>query len=387
MKVVSDLSDAALSEPSALSIGNFDGLHLGHQSILQKIIEQARRLRVRPAVLTFAPHPVHVLAPVAPKLISTLPQKIRLLENAGIDLVFIAKFDMSFAAMTPDAFIQNYLVNGLRAKVLCVGSNFTFGHRQAGTMETLKHWRREFEVIEVPSVSARGSVVSSTLIRQRVQEGKVSQACRLLGRWFELEGPIVPGAGRGRNVTVPTLNLAPENELIPHQGVYITRTEMDGGPWVDSITNIGTRPTFGGGAQTIETFVLHGSVPGETATSSGSSTPQSCCANKSDATFKLRRSSSAGFNLRIMPESIKVEIYSRPGCHLCDEAKAVIEPFIRRYSIDLKVTDVDSDSALRQAYGSEIPVIMINGTEAFRHRVDSGSLERKLKELWNKSTS
>lgn len=268
MKVVSDLSDAALNEPSVISIGNFDGLHLGHQSILRKVVERARGLRVRPAVLTFAPHPVRVLAPdVAPRLISTLPQKIRLLESAGIELLFIAKFDMSFAARTPEAFIQSYVVDGLRAKALCVGSNFTFGHRQAGTIETLKQWHHEFEVIEVPSVSTRGIVVSSTQIRQRIQEGKVSQACRLLGRWFELEGRIVPGAGRGRSVTVPTLNLAPENELVPHQGVYITRTEMDRGPWTDSITNVGTRPTFGGGAQTIETFVLQGSVPSETATS------------------------------------------------------------------------------------------------------------------------
>jgi riboflavin kinase / FMN adenylyltransferase len=268
MKVVSDLSDAALNEPSVISIGNFDGLHLGHQAILRKVVERARRLRVRPAVLTFAPHPVRVLAPeLAPKLISTLPQKIRLLESAGIELLFIAKFDMAFAALSPESFIQKYLVEGLRARALCIGSNFTFGHRQAGTIETLKLWREKFDVIEVPSVTTRGSVVSSTQIRRRIKDGKVSQACRLLGRWFEIEGRIVSGAGRGRKVTVPTLNLQPENELVPPQGVYITRTEIDGGPYVDSITNIGTRPTFGGGSQTIETFVLHGSVPAETTTS------------------------------------------------------------------------------------------------------------------------
>ena len=262
MKVVSDLSDAALNEPSVISIGNFDGLHLGHQAILRKVVERARRLRVRPAVLTFAPHPVRVLAPeMAPKLISTLPQKIRLLEGAGIELLFIARFDLTFAALTPESFIEKYLIEGLRAKALCIGSNFTFGHRQTGTIETLKQWRDKLEVIEVPSVSTRSTLVSSTQIRRRIQQGQVSRACRLLGRWFELEGRIVPGEGRGRNVTVPTLNLEPENELVPSQGVYITRTELDGGPLVDSITNIGTRPTFGGGAQTIETFVLQGSVP------------------------------------------------------------------------------------------------------------------------------
>ena len=268
MKVVSDLSDAALSVPCVLSIGNFDGVHLGHQSILRKVVERARSLRIQPAVLTFAPHPVRVLAPsAAPKLITTLPQKIRLLESAGIEMLFIATFDMAFAALSPGDFIQRYLVDGLRAKALCVGSNFTFGHRQLGTSETLKQWRHEFELIEVPSVSTRGIVVSSTLIRQRIQEGKVAQAGRLLGRWFELEGRIVPGAGRGRNVTVPTLNLEPENELVPHQGVYITRTDTGDGHSVHSITNIGTRPTFGGGDQTIETFVLQGGVSDGTTTS------------------------------------------------------------------------------------------------------------------------
>jgi riboflavin kinase / FMN adenylyltransferase len=267
MKLVSDLSDASLNEPSVMSIGNFDGLHLGHQAILKRVVEQARHRRIRPAVLTFAPHPVRVLAPdVAPKLISTLPQKIRLLESAGIELLFIARFDMEFAALTPEAFVRKYLVDGLRAKALCIGSNFTFGHRQAGTIETLKQWHDSFEVLEVPSVSIRGTLVSSTQIRRRIQEGKVSQTCRLLGRWFEIQGRIVPGEGRGRNITVPTLNLEPENELVPGQGVYVTRAEIDGGPYVDSITNVGTRPTFGGGNQTIETFVLGGVVPQQAAT-------------------------------------------------------------------------------------------------------------------------
>ena len=260
MKVVSGLSDAALSGPCVLSIGNFDGLHLGHRRILRTVVERARQLRVTPAVLTFDPHPVRVLAPqVAPKLISTLRQKIRLIESAGIDVLFIARFDMEFAALTPEAFVQRYLIDGLHAKALCVGANFTFGHKQAGTTETLRHGAK-FEVIEVPSVSFRGTVVSSTQIRNYVQSGDVSRAGRLLGRWLEIEGQIVSGDGRGRNVTVPTINLQPENELIPKQGVYVTRASVDSGPFVDAITNIGTRPTFGGTAQTIETFVLRGSV-------------------------------------------------------------------------------------------------------------------------------
>jgi len=262
MKVVSHLSDATPHGPCVLAIGNFDGLHLGHQRILRTVAERARKLRLRPVVLTFDPHPMRLLAPSqAPKLISTLDQKLRLIESMGIDLVFLARFDSEFAALTPDAFIQKYLVDGLRTRLLCVGSNFIFGHRQAGTVETLQRWRHEFELEEIIPVTSRGVVVSSTHVRQRIQEGRVSRACRMLGRWFEIEGRIAAGEGRGRNETVPTLNLEPDNELLPSPGVYITRTAMDSDIFVESITNIGTRPTFNGTSQTIETFVLNAPVP------------------------------------------------------------------------------------------------------------------------------
>ena len=261
MKVVSHLSDATASVPSVVTIGNFDGLHIGHQLILETVVERARQLRMCPAVLTFDPHPMRVLAPKqAPKLINTFQQKLRLIESMGIELVFTARFDSELAALTPDAFIRKYLIDSLRAKLLCVGSNFTFGHRQAGTVDTLQRWRHEFGLVEIPPVAARGIVASSTHVRRRILEGQVSRACRMLGRWFEIEGRIVSGEGRGRNVTVPTLNLEPENELVPRGGVYITRTAMDSGDFVDSITNIGTRPTFNGSSQTIETFVLHAPV-------------------------------------------------------------------------------------------------------------------------------
>lgn len=257
MKVLSGLPDGAASSPCALTIGNFDGLHLGHQFILSTVVEQARMLDLRPVVLTFDPHPVRILAPEhAPKLIATTEQKLRLMEAMGIEVVVTVRFDEQFAALTPDAFIEKYLVDGLQTKVLCVGSNFTFGHDQRGNIETLRSWRHKFDVVEIGAVMARGAVVSSTQIRQFIQEGQVSRACRFLGRWFETEGHIVEGAGRGRNVTVPTLNLEADNELIPRRGVYITRIALDSGYFQDAITNIGVRPTFGDSRETIETFVL-----------------------------------------------------------------------------------------------------------------------------------
>lgn len=265
MKVVSGLPDAAASGPCVLTIGNFDGLHLGHQRILRTVVEQARAIRLTPAVLTFDPHPVRVLAPhKAPQLITTRSQKLGLIAKAGIELVVTVPFDMEFAALSPQAFIQKYLVEGLGTKRLCVGRNFTFGSGQTGNIETLRAWRHEFELVEISPVSARGIVASSTNVRGRIQEGNVSRACRLLGRWFEIEGSIVEGAGRGRKVTVPTLNLESDNELLPRHGVYITRIAIDGGEFMDSITNIGTRPTFEEHRRTIETFVLRAAVPAVT---------------------------------------------------------------------------------------------------------------------------
>jgi len=262
MRVVPSLADAAPAEPSVVSIGNFDGLHLGHQAILKSVVERAQELGVRSVAMTFSPHPIRVVAPDrAPKLISTLDQKIRLIESTGIDLLFIARFDEAFSHLSPEEFIREYLEEGLQARSVCVGSNFNFGYRQSGTVATLKQWRGDLEVIEVPSVRVRGMVASSTRVRDLITAGRISTACRLIGRWFEIEGPIVCGSGRGHVVTVPTVNMKPENELLPKIGVYATRISLDGGVFEDPITNVGTRPTFNERELTVETFVFSGRVP------------------------------------------------------------------------------------------------------------------------------
>jgi len=267
MRVVSSLADAALARPSVLSIGNFDGIHLGHRAILERVVERARELRILPAAMTFDPHPISVLAPdKAPKLISTLDQRLRLMEQIGIQLTFVARFDRTFAQLSPEEFIQRYIVDGLQARTICVGSNFNFGQGGRGTVETLRQHRNEFEVLEIPPVTARGVNVSSTAIRKCVTDGDVSRAFRLLGRWFEIEGRIVSGAGRGRAVTVPTFNLEPQNELTPARGVYVTRLSLDGGSYLDSVTNVGVRPTFDENTLVIESYVLHDPVPATAAT-------------------------------------------------------------------------------------------------------------------------
>jgi riboflavin kinase/FMN adenylyltransferase len=262
MKVATSLADPDVSHHSVVSIGNFDGLHLGHQLILKTVVNRAKELGVRSVAITFSPHPIRVLSPDRPlRLISTLDQKIRLIESMGIDLLFLAHFDEAFSRLLPEEFIDKYLIQGFHARSVCVGGNFNFGYRGKGTIDTLRQFNQHFEIIEVEPVSVRGMLASSSAIRQLVSEGKVGRACRLLGRWMEIEGKIVSGAGRGRTMEVPTLNLQPANELIPKNGVYVTRISLDGSQPMNAVTNIGVRPTFNESDLTIETFVLKGEVP------------------------------------------------------------------------------------------------------------------------------
>jgi riboflavin kinase/FMN adenylyltransferase len=265
MKVATSLAEADVSHSSVVSIGNFDGLHLGHREILRTVQQRARELGATSVAMTFSPHPIQFLAPDrAPHLISTLEQKVRLLAETGIDLLFVARFDRAFSRLSPEHFIREYLIEGLKARAVCVGANFNFGYRQRGTVETLRGFKGFFDVIEVPPVRVRGTIVSSSRIRELVATGEVSAACRLLGRWVELEGNIVSGAGRGRTMEFPTLNLEPENELIPRVGVYVTRMALDNQRFMDAVTNVGFRPTFNETRLTIETFVLDRTMPEKT---------------------------------------------------------------------------------------------------------------------------
>lgn len=236
--------------PSAVTIGNFDGVHNGHREIMRRLVERARAENLTPVVLTFDPHPARVLAPErAPKLIATVAQRTRLMQAEGIEAVLLLPFSRELAKLSPEQFTTQILRNTLHARVVMVGDDFRFGHKQSGDVNTLR--QAGFEVLPVEPILGSGRRVSSSAIRELVRQGRVSRACRLLGAPFTLEGPVVSGHGIGHKQTVPTLNLAPENELLPANGVYVTLT---GG--LPSITNVGMRPTFNGGALTVETFLL-----------------------------------------------------------------------------------------------------------------------------------
>ncbi len=256
---------ATFGHTSVLAIGNFDGIHLGHQAILRATVERSRALNAVSTVLTFDPSPRKVLRPeTAPLRLSTNAQRMEWFNALGLEAVVVLPFTLDLARLSPAEFVEQILLRDLHIKAVLVGENFRFGHQQAGNVKLLSELgaKHGFNVVIVPPVVYRGEVVSSTIIRREVAAGDVSHAARLLGRPFVLTGDVVSGTGTGRRFTFPTLNLATEQELLPARGVYITRTCLDGETRSHrSVTNIGMRPTFNGSALSIETHLLDVQLP------------------------------------------------------------------------------------------------------------------------------
>jgi riboflavin kinase / FMN adenylyltransferase len=250
---------------TVVTIGNFDGVHLGHQEILRDVVARAAaadgrdaQKQLLPAVLTFYPHPARVLRPQqAPSLLETLPQRLADFAAMGIAAALVLQFDAVLAQASAEDFVRQYLVDTMRARAVLVGASFRFGHKQLGNVELLKELGRRsgFEVFIVAPVIDGGDVVSSTAVREAVRGGRVEDARRMLGRPFALAGEIRTGTGQGRKLVVPTLNLATEQETLPKTGVYVTETVLAGGTY-RSVTNIGVRPTFDGKRLAIESHLF-----------------------------------------------------------------------------------------------------------------------------------
>jgi riboflavin kinase / FMN adenylyltransferase len=244
--------------PCAITIGNFDGVHGGHRKILRRVAALAREEGWKGAALTFDPHPAKLLAPSnAPRLLTTLEQRTRTMLEQGIDQILILPFTLEVAALTPEEFVREILVDKLGARAVLVGANFRFGKRAAGDAAMLEQLgeRYSFETDILAPVIWRKRVISSSEIRRLIEAGDVSTACRMLGRPHSLQGAVVRGEGIGSKQTVPTLNLDTKAEVVPGNGVYVTRTRAGEREW-PSITNIGYRPTFDGQHRTIETYLL-----------------------------------------------------------------------------------------------------------------------------------
>jgi riboflavin kinase / FMN adenylyltransferase len=245
--------------PSLVSVGNFDGVHRAHTLVLREIVSRARESGAKAVAVTFEPHPSRILRPeTALKLLTPTPEKLRLLSATGVDATVLLPFGRDLSLMSPRDFAENILRDKLHVREVHEGFNFRFGHKAAGDAKLLSEFGREmgFEVKVYPEMKLRGETVSSSQIRKLLRDGRVSRARHLLGRPFAILG--VPGRGRGygSKYTVPTINLARYEELVPKDSVYITGTRI-GEERFESVTNVGNRPTFGAELFAIETHLLN----------------------------------------------------------------------------------------------------------------------------------
>ncbi len=243
------------------TIGNFDGHHRGHQALLQHAIETARKKNGTSVVLTFDPHPVKILAPQADfRFLTGEQEKLDRFKQAGIDEVVLVEFTQAFASLPPELFAEQVLSTGLGFKEIFVGQHFAFGHKRTGKIEDLRRLGDQFGFIihPTPPVTLDGGVVSSTRIRQLIMAGQVAQAARLLGRPYALRGIVAPGEGRGRTLGCPTANLPlPPDRVTPADGIYAS-IAIVGTDRHDSVTYIGSKPTFSGGTRGLEVSILDG---------------------------------------------------------------------------------------------------------------------------------
>jgi riboflavin kinase/FMN adenylyltransferase len=244
---------------SAVAIGNFDGVHRGHQALVRATVARARRTGGTAVVLTFEPHPAQVLGGrQAPSALTTPAQKRELLAALGCDALAVLPFTAEVAGMDPGAFAASVLVGRLAARHAVIGAGFRFGRGQAGDARKLADLGRElgFSVDAIPAVQEGGLAVSSSRVRDALGGGDVAAARRLLGRAYAVDGRVVAGDGRGRTLGLPTANLVPENEILPGRGVYAGRCRLAGEDWRPAVVNVGERPTFGGGALVLEAHLI-----------------------------------------------------------------------------------------------------------------------------------
>jgi riboflavin kinase/FMN adenylyltransferase len=243
-----------------VALGNFDGLHRGHQKLIDEIRRQARERAGTSVAMIFDPHPPRVLRPdKAPPLLMTLDQKIEAFERAGVDAVAVVRFTPELSQWEPELFVETVLIDWLRVAEVWVGANFLFGRDRSGTFTLLRALGedRGFHVEPIEPVRYKDFVVSSTRIRRLVAEGRVDEAGSLLGHHYFIDGTVVRGDGRGRGLGFPTANLATENELLPADGIYATLALL-GDACHRAVSSIGVRPTIGDDKHTVETFILDG---------------------------------------------------------------------------------------------------------------------------------
>ena len=260
MRLFHGTDNAEIQRPTVLTLGVFDGLHLGHQLIIRTVAERAKVSGAVPTAITFDPHPRAVLHPASsPPLLQTLDQKVEGFGILGIEQTIVIRFTEEFAQIRAEDFLRDVVSERLQAREVYLGRGFNFGHNREGNIDLLRRVSSGlgFVADEAPEVRLRGQRVSSSKIRELLAHGRVNLARRMLGRPYGVEGMVVRGNERGHKLGFPTANLHPQNRVIPAHGVYVTGTLIDG-QWRRSVTNVGTRPTFETGTEpSVETFVIN----------------------------------------------------------------------------------------------------------------------------------
>lgn len=259
MKIFHGTDNAGISRGTVLTLGVFDGLHLGHQKIMERVVSRAKAVSAIPTAITFDPHPRAVLFPEnAPPLLQTLDQRLANFEVLGIEQAIVIRFDKDFANQNAETFLRDIVHERLQAREVYLGKGFAFGKNRGGNIELLRQMSASlgFFADEVPEICLRNQRISSSKIRDLLAAGKVNSARRMLGRPYGVEGQVVHGFERGRAIGFPTANLKPHNRVIPKFGVYATATLIKN-EWRRSITNVGVRPTFAGDREpSIESYIF-----------------------------------------------------------------------------------------------------------------------------------
>ncbi|MGA1841926.1 MAG: bifunctional riboflavin kinase/FAD synthetase [bacterium] len=242
-----------------LSMGNFDGLHLGHQRVIKKMTERASEISGKGMIFTFNPHPRWVLTPDSPTLLlTTLHERVDLLSQWKLDILLLARFDRRLATLDPERFVKDILINTLGVSEIFAGKDFAFGHKKAGSIASLKGLGEKYGFIvnKTDLLKINGEVISSSLIRKKIQEGQIEAANRLLGYEYCITGKVTKGTGRGWHMGYPTANLKVVSKVIPPKGVYLVKVGRKGRQW-HGLANLGTKPTFcKGGDMGIEVYIF-----------------------------------------------------------------------------------------------------------------------------------
>ncbi len=269
MEIIRGLEDLKESYPNTvITIGNFDGLHLGHQKIIQTVLQESEDINGTSMVVTFDPHPMKVLAPEREiKLLTTPQERERLIRTMGIHVLLCITFNEEFSQLMPDDFIGDILVKKINTKKVIVGQNYAFGKARKGTTELLRRRGRKygFNVKVVRHAKFNGEVVSSSKIRNFLSKGQVFEASTFLGRAYTIEGNVIKGAGRGEKLLhIPTANITTPNELVPKEGVYAVKIGIKN-DFFDGVANIGKKPTFGDAVTSYEVHIFNyaGNLLGE----------------------------------------------------------------------------------------------------------------------------